>query len=398
MTVPSQKIYLYAATEGDFWKAMAAAQACNIPVSQVTGDFQEAWRYVADGQHLVIAVGGAALYALYYNPCNWQNPAAEAGGHTPFSHYANGGGIQTITKNFFVNAAGYTALDSLKLATMLTYYAINGVYPYGWTGLPIQETPQAVCVQGSSNHIDPLQRSITTVQKAGTNILSPEVGLYAVFDSVQSAESALQIGWSGLASTAALGISTPPYTELLSNHSDQYVAAALANNNNPLVFWISFWTVSWPEPGDSFQSAGHAAGVYAANQLANYPGTIRPSFVVIDPEGYNQPATTSSEWKDFISGWREGLLSVDSSLQPGFYCNQFQYQQYQLSSLPDPAFIAISPISGNQPEVTGGNIRGYIAYTASCPVISDIEQVKSWGATYNTVQFADSGVDCGPNS
>jgi hypothetical protein len=118
--------------------------------------------------------------------------------------------------------------------------------------------------------------------------------------------------------------------------------------------------------------------------------------MVIDPEGYNTAASTDAEWDDWINGWVAGIAAVSSELTAGFYVNQSQYTTYNLASLTAPAFIAVSPIGGNTPEGKGGNIIGYIAYYASCPVSSDISTVAGWGAKFNTVQFSDSAVDCAP--
>ncbi|MCL6104379.1 MAG: hypothetical protein M1483_01880 [Actinobacteria bacterium] len=37
-----------------------------------------------------------------------------------------------------------------------------------------------------------------------------------------------------------------------------------------------------------------------------------------------------------------------------------------------------------------------LGYYASCPAGTYVSSVSGWGATYNTVQFKGSGVDCGP--
>ncbi|MHB1629182.1 MAG: hypothetical protein ACYCVB_12560 [Bacilli bacterium] len=133
------------------------------------------------------------------------------------------------------------------------------------------------------------------------------------------------------------------------------------------MFWLSFWTVSWPASGDTYHHAGYQAGKYAANTITGYNGTYVPNFMIIDPEGYNTPASTSSAWSDWINGWVEGIASVNTGLKTGFYVNQSQYTTYGLQAINAPAFIAVSPIEGNTPAVSGGNIEGCIACYASCP-------------------------------
>ena len=65
-------------------------------------------------------------------------------------------------------------------------------------------------------------------------------------------------------------------------------------------------------------------------------------------------------------------------------------------SLPIPIFPAVSPILGNSPFVLGAGVTGYVAYYAACPAQSYVNQMNGWGGAYNTLQFTDSGVDCGP--
>ena len=84
MTVSTNKVILYAADSTDYKIALEAAAKSGISAANVTGNFTKAWSDVASGEYLVFAVGGPALNALYYNPCDWSNPAHLAGGHTPF--------------------------------------------------------------------------------------------------------------------------------------------------------------------------------------------------------------------------------------------------------------------------------------------------------------------------
>jgi hypothetical protein len=132
MPMSASNVYLYAAVPGDYVKCLAAADVCGIPYQNVTGDFTKAWLLVESGNQLVIAVGGAALHALHYNPCGWPNPRGMPAGHTPFEVFSSGCGIDASRAGYFVNAAGYTAIDSLKLAVMLAHYAVHGSFPALW--------------------------------------------------------------------------------------------------------------------------------------------------------------------------------------------------------------------------------------------------------------------------
>ena len=128
--------------------------------------------------------------------------------------------------------------------------------------------------------------------------------------------------------------------------------------------------------------------------------------MIIDPEGYangepNYHPGDSSDWESWVQGWSDGIVSVDSSLTPALYVDQYQYSTFAISSLRLPVFVAISPILGNYPGngtsfTKGANVDGYIAFTAGCPAEQYETTMQSWGGSYNTMQFGDSGSDCGP--
>jgi hypothetical protein len=63
------------------------------------------------------------------------------------------------------------------------------------------------------------------------------------------------------------------------------------------VAWLSFWTVSGPAAGDTWYHAGSAAGAAA---LDGY--SVKPSFGVLDAEGYIGAPGNSEEWSEFLTG------------------------------------------------------------------------------------------------
>lgn len=144
MAIQPSQLILYAATPHDLEMATAVVAPLRLPISQVTGDYQTAWQNVAAGGSLVFAVGGAALHALYYNPCYWANPANLAGGHTPFA-LLTGPQTAAAKPNYFVNAAGPLAEDTYKATMMLAYYALNDAYPAGMDTLPPLLAPAEIC-------------------------------------------------------------------------------------------------------------------------------------------------------------------------------------------------------------------------------------------------------------
>ena len=127
--IPYQVI-LYAADVADFKLALGAAAANGIPLENVIGNFTSAWSFTASGEHLVLAVGGAATAALYYNPCGWSNPAAQPGGGTPFTYI--GAPTDVLPgANCFLITAGATGVETLASATASCHFAITGTWPAG---------------------------------------------------------------------------------------------------------------------------------------------------------------------------------------------------------------------------------------------------------------------------
>lgn len=218
------------------------------------------------------------------------------------------------------------------------------------------------------------------------------VGVYHDFISESLVVDAANYGWPGIADIGGMGAQTSPYTS--SKGQDGNVANAIYNNNLNL-WWLSYWTVSWPAPGDTFYNAGYQAGEYVGElDSGNF---VIPQYFILDPEGYNTAASTTSEWSDFLNGWADGLGVYGLKSQAAFYCNQSQYTTYNLGTIGLPAFIAVTPILNNPPSVTGGNVNGYAGYYISCPADNYVNQVAGWGGSYSTVQFTqNTPITCGP--
>jgi PKD repeat protein len=143
------QIVLYAADPAGAAAAQAAAAAAGLPASQVVTSFATAWGDTLSGQYLVIAVGGPAVAALYFDACGWPNPSALPAGSTPFSYDL--GPLNTLPgAGVFLNASGATAADTQALATDLAYYALNGTLPSGVTSLPAAVGPPDACVGSPS--------------------------------------------------------------------------------------------------------------------------------------------------------------------------------------------------------------------------------------------------------
>jgi hypothetical protein len=138
------RIVLYAADATDDQSALSAAQAADLPASQVTESFATAWADTLSGAYLVIAVGGPADNALYYNDCGWANPSGEDPGTTPF--YDITGPADTLPgTGAYEDGAGQTAASTRSLTTDLTYYAVHGALPSGVTSRPAAAGPADAC-------------------------------------------------------------------------------------------------------------------------------------------------------------------------------------------------------------------------------------------------------------
>ena len=230
------------------------------------------------------------------------------------------------------------------------------------------------------------------------------VGVYGP-SSLQSISTAVNQGWTVIGETGGLGTTQSPYTSSLLSSPDLAASQAISASTHP-VTWLSFWTVSAPVAGDTWYSDGYSAGQYVAAYLDSVSSKVKPAFVILDPEGYanGQPADSPSnpaDWNSWVQGWSNGILSVDHSLTPALYVDQYQYSVSSASSIRLPVFVAIAPILNNYPGngtgfSGGANVDGYIAFTSACPAQPYETTMQSWGGSYNTMQFADSGSDCGP--
>ncbi|HEV2346148.1 MAG TPA: PKD domain-containing protein [Actinocrinis sp.] len=136
-------VLLYAATSADDTSALAAAKFAGLPASQVTRNFTVAWGATLSGNHLVIAVGAAAVNALYDNPCGWANPSQQDPGSTPFGNVERPLNV-TLTNLFLVGEAA-TASKTPQVANDMAYYAVHGALPSGTT-LPKLAYPGSTCL------------------------------------------------------------------------------------------------------------------------------------------------------------------------------------------------------------------------------------------------------------
>jgi hypothetical protein len=146
----ANRVVLYAADSTDDQSALSAASSAGLPASQVTESFATAWADTLSGAYLVIAVGGPADNALYYNDCGWANPSGEDPGTTPF-YDVTGPDKALPGTGAYEDGAGQTAANTRSLATDLGYYAVHGALPSGVTSLPAAAGPADACSGVSSS-------------------------------------------------------------------------------------------------------------------------------------------------------------------------------------------------------------------------------------------------------
>ncbi len=108
-------------------------------------------------------------------------------------------------------------------------------------------------------------------------------------------------------------------------------------------------------------------------------------------------------WAATITGWRNGITSVDPSLNPGIYTEMSQYSTMNIANQPMPVFMAIAWGGGGPVAIShSSNVLGFIEFGNRCisgQVQKQLQMFQSppWNALYNTVQFNPPGY-CTPHT
>jgi hypothetical protein len=196
----------------------------------------------------------------------------------------------------------------------------------------------------------------------------------------------------------------------------------VAYDNNATPIWSYGGGAVRPiaQPAD-FYAAGYAAGRYVAQTISNYGLSIKPSYEILDPEGYPDEHScldaiagtacwfsNASYWSQMMAGWAAGLNTV-AGMHPAFYATQSEYLVYNLAAINQPFFVAVafgssSPTSLDPPirlnGVNGSNIVGVSAFysgvsaSLECSsVVAAANNIANWGYPLNTLQF-DPGLRC----
>lgn len=277
---------------------------------------------------------------------------------------------------------------------------------------------------------------VLTLYAAGVAVPAPEgTGVYSIPYSKWA--QALRDGWPILGVTGGLGAQCAPWTQYASPNAkvqpDEYVGQVIQASHQRET-WLSFWTVSGPgtQPSSActaekgpyaqrtFYLHGYVAGQWVARQIDAYRAAglgLTPDWVLFDPEGYpdnhsglwgptSPPAKLARSVADYhaiLTGWHNGLASVDPSLKAGLYANQYEYMTYKLYDQPLPTFVAGAfseqRVSGKEvlqaPTRTafGPNILGFIMYNDFTPTCTEVTNERlivtepPWDGDFNTVQM-----------
>jgi len=269
---------------------------------------------------------------------------------------------------------------------------------------------------------------VLTLFALSLGVTAPQgVGVYAIPQSDNT--QAIDDGWTILSDTGGLGTTAAPWVGFttsggVAQSPDFLLGQAIQNAHKPIT-WLSFWTVSGPMPGQalsapSFYAHGYNAGKWVATQIDAYAAnglSLKPNWVILDPEGYpdnhsalDPPGGASAAvkarypgyWAAILKGWAAGLAAVDPTINAAVYAEMSQYRDDDLATIPMSVFEAIAFPGPLQIEgSTGANVRGYIAFGASCTPPTTLQNEIAtllrppWSGQYNTLQF-NAGVYCAP--
>lgn len=359
MATAGANIVLYAADAAEYAIGLATSEILGLARSQVSGDYATVWSKLARGSYIVIAIGGDALYALAYNPCGWSNPAGTAKGSTPF--IATDAPLTTASSSHFVNAAGKTAAETLKLTVMLTYYALHGKYPGTLSTLPSQIPAQDTCL-GNASQGCPCSSSTTSSAVA-----------WGV-DSCSAADVSIN-GYSTLYDYVVSTQGTPQFW-------GRYIGAACALSFSEVKFLhqkgVKILLV-YNGATSSTVAGGTQSGVSDANHAitaAKGLGVPTGTYLFCDIEAPWQPSTSWLEgWTTTLraSGYGAGVYANTSGSTSSFnsaFCKTSSTVQKELviwTSEPSVTCTTQTNAPSFKPDTTscGGNIALW-QYAIAC--------------------------------
>ncbi|MGH9019435.1 MAG: hypothetical protein ACRDV0_00220, partial [Acidimicrobiales bacterium] len=344
---------------------------------------------------------------------------------------ANTPGAPPLAGSLFVAAGATSVTVAGQAANWGDLFAITGTgAPGAWSATDVSVTAGSAARTVANAVTGFATPTGLDLFAAGVASPPPEgVGVYAIPSAKWS--QAVNDGWPILSETGGLGTTKTPWVGFTSASgvatSPDFLMGQNIYNAHRRVTWLSFWTVSGPEPGEqrnatTYFNHGFAAGAWVATQIDQYRGLgvgLKPDWVIFDPEGYpdnhsglDAPAgatkatlaTYATYWTSMLAGWAQGLDSVDPAINAAVYANQSEYRNYALAASPLPIFEAVAFSGGGPvaiPGASGSNVRGFIAFAAVCTPTTKLANEEStltsppWAGQFNTLQF-NAGVYCPP--
>lgn len=374
MPLHPTEVLLYAATEPDYQMALGAAAMSGISQSQVTGNFVDAWKAVAGGQKLVLAVGGAALYALYYNPCGWTNPAHHPGGHTPFI-VVNNPRDALPGANYFVNAAGTNALATLQIAGAFAYFAVTGNTPNAFRSYPGRLQPAEQCA-GNNDVPCPILKTPAGVPSGGGSSGSGgSSGRSTPYFGVDSAARVTSSFYDCVVNQYGKPDFWGRYLTRVSGVSDGLSASEVALLHSKGVKILPIYNQFSQATGYSYgQQVGQMA-ITAAKSLGMPNGV--PIFADVEVM-----YAVDAQW---VRGYVETLLA--SPYPPGIYANPTNgsFNQSYCTAISENSSIEQTIIWSNEPEPGVSSKSSAPAWNPAKPTCTST--VSGW-------QYGENGTAC----
>ena len=214
------------------------------------------------------------------------------------------------------------------------------------------------------------------------------VGLYGDLEIVNRFGTVM---WQSIDHGGSLGIGATLHMQCDGN--------LVLTNSGGGVIWSSDTGGHTTSSPAGFYQAGLVAGQNVAAQLNNAGLAMKPTLVILDPEGYPDnhsglESGPSASWANMMAGWAAGL---GSNYAPAFYATQYEYSAFGLSSINMPALIAVAfgPGGSNFSHygTLGSNVQGIIAWGVTCApgtTIAEANYLASWGYRYNTLEFINN--------
>jgi hypothetical protein len=142
--------------------------------------------------------------------------------------------------------------------------------------------------------------------------------------------------------------------------------------------------------------------VKSANTFT-FPSTLKVKLA--DTGIVTNGAYFAANWSSIMTGWRQGIASVDPTLNAAIYTDESQYTEANIAASSMPVFMAISWDGGidlPQPIPHSSNVLGFIEFGNVCKsgkVQTQLRMFDSppWNGRYNTVQFGPPGY-CNPHT